>query len=185
MLSNEYRAEFLDPAVWNRVADVIRPFALPNTEGVKYDEQKIRSFYKAVQDPVFMDHEIDRYEHMAWDRFQESFPECRETCCAEGTLLRFLENSLPGGTCTFLFWITDENRIPYFHCIFRIVSGRVILITTADRYRICPEREKDALKKCADAIRQEFHDPVITAVYTLNEWTEHVKRRTEKTEKAF
>ena len=183
MISHEYRAEYLDPVVWNRVGTVIAPFAAANTRGTAYDPERIRAFYHDVQTPGALDQEIDRYEHFAWDRFRAGFPECAGTCHAEGTLLRFLEEKIPKEDCAVLFWITDKDGRPYYHCIFRIEDGKITLVTTADRYAIAPDDAGQPLLKCEEAIRKEFGTKVLVTEYSLEEWVQYAERWIAEAEK--
>lgn len=194
MISYEFKAEYLNPVLWNHLNTVLAPIyarngktlhIFKNEQGeymvgdrtersydriMVYTKEGIADFYRQIEAMAYLDQSIDDYQIRV----------CEDLNRASGidiigkkrisSLFQMMRDVLPQGDFIYLLWIKDELEQPYFNCILEIRGSRIILVSTSERY----EPEPVNLKSCVENIRKEFSLPVVAKEFNLTEWNAYV-----------
>lgn len=194
MISHEFKAEYLNPALWNHLSQVLAPVYARNGKTLHifrnekgeyiaeheaeavydriiiYTKTGIADFYRQIEDMDYLDRSIDDYQIQV----------CKDLNAAQGiaiigkerisSLFQMLRAALPQGDFIYLLWIKDDLDQPYFNCILEVSNGQVVRVSTSDRY----EPEPVSFASCMENIRKEFSLPVVAKEFYLTEWTAYV-----------
>lgn len=136
---------------------------IPEADEVRvYTDESIRAFYRTVQDKAVYSMDIDRYLEYLYEELSDRILVFHRSK-KRGKLWKIIGYlSRRDGICNI--GIRHEGSL-YFHCILEFRKGKLVRITSCDRYG---EEDNDWEKICKNS-EKEFHGEVIHIMMTLEE----------------